>query len=133
TSADVKICKSGIQCLPSDEFENENTTTSEWDNFMEELEISTFFPYAYNCSSNASQSVVLDSDFIWDLRFVTYNERLNKEEKTLNDCYCEHTDCKSAEFRECMASARRAMTEEITFTLWMPKIVSELMRLAQEC
>ncbi|EFA04958.1 uncharacterized protein LOC103313405 [Tribolium castaneum] len=114
--ADVRVCD--IKCEPEDEFLD--AETGEWDDFMDELVAKTFEEgRMLPCSKDPTQLITVDpgDDIVWDLRFKIYSERKIIGEKTLNDCYCDFTDCKSEEFRQCLASARIAMKNDINTVL----------------
>ncbi|RZC40455.1 uncharacterized protein BDFB_012178, partial [Asbolus verrucosus] len=131
TENDIKYCE------PADEFENENTTTAEWDNFMDKLDNLTFRNYITTCE-NSEAEVIIDetSDFLWDLRFKLYNQRLDKKEnKTLEICYSENlkqNTCDLEGFRECMKSVRILMLKELD-DLWEDEVNKKLKELASDC
>ncbi|XP_044260351.1 uncharacterized protein LOC123008559 [Tribolium madens] len=110
--SDVRVCNN-IKCEPKDEFLNGET--DEWNDFMDNLVKETFKTRSLSCVTNSSQIVTVDpsDDIVWDLRFKIYSERKIEGEKTLNDCYCDFTDCKSDEFRNCLAEARTAMKNDV--------------------
>jgi hypothetical protein len=120
-------------CGPEDEFEDGQTST-EWDDFMEDLIDATFKPNSLPCMNTENQTVTIDanSDIVWDLRYQIYNERKDKAQNTLDDCYCKYSDCKSAEFKQCMTSARVEMKKEVK-TVMTDTISTLLFELMLEC
>jgi hypothetical protein len=134
------VANSDSSCEPADEFEND-ITTDEWNTFMDEVTKLTFETnLTLPCKTNKSATVVIDqkSDFLWDLRFMVYNERQQSDGKTINDCYSESqkvddaTSCPFDSFRECMKQARTDMLNDLN-SVWENKVDEKLKQLSEEC
>ncbi|XP_063927406.1 uncharacterized protein LOC135140690 [Zophobas morio] len=125
----VRVCN--ITCEPKDEFLGEET--SEWNDFMDDLVPHTFEPRTLRCkNSDGLATIDYNSDIIWDLRFRIYSSRTDEQKKTLNDCFCDFTDCQSVEFRQCLAEVRTEMNTEL-MSVMAVEVGAALQQLAREC
>ncbi|KAJ3650515.1 hypothetical protein Zmor_016608 [Zophobas morio] len=125
----VRVCN--ITCEPKDEFLGEETT--EWNDFMNDLVFNTFQPRTLPCrNSDGMATIDYNSDLIWDLRFRIYSSRANEQKKTLNDCYCDITDCESVELRQCLAEVRTEMKAEV-MSVMAVEVGVALLQLSSTC